>query len=187
MSVCVCVCASIMKYGRSSCFSGTYTLVSDCLGASEEIIQSGTDQEDPPPHPLQENTNTPKLLLEKQRETQWPCKQLQSQCRGEGKFVCGCVWWTGCVGKRQTAREHNNDSNLIYAVHEGGFWLEILTLQHFPFHTRNSHLIKLAISSSRDTTGIGIWLNQGWHDHQRPNHLPEARCLFAYYQWVVPY
>jgi len=57
-----------MKHSRSSCFSGTHTLVSDCLGASEEIIQSGTDQEEPPTPP-QENTNTPKLALEKRRET----------------------------------------------------------------------------------------------------------------------
>lgn len=45
-----------------SCFGGTRSF-SDCLGASEEIIQSGTYQE--VPLPPQKNTNTPEFPLEK--------------------------------------------------------------------------------------------------------------------------
>lgn len=185
----MCVCARQL-WSRSSCFSGTHTLVSDCLGASEEIIQSGTDQEDAPPF---KKTQTHPNSFSRSEEKHSDLANNYSHNEGEreslyvGVYGGLGVWEKDKQRLKERGNNFNNDSNLIYAVHEGGCWLEILTLQHFPFHTRNSHLIKLAISSSRDTTGIGIWLNQGWHDHQRPNHLPEARGSFAYYQWVVLY
>lgn len=131
-----------------------HTLVSDCLGASEEIIQSGTDQEE---HPLPPRKHTHPNSLSRREEKRCDLGNSYSHNVGERESLFVGVWER--AKQRLKVHNINNDSNLICAVHEGGCWLEILTLQHFPFQTRNSHLIKLAISSSRDM--IGIWLNEG--------------------------
>ncbi len=111
--VCVCVCGVWWCVYYEACLPASveHTLVSDCFGASEEIIQSGTDQEEPPPP--RKHTHT----LSRSKEKCCDLANSYSHNVGERESlfvgVCGCVEKTNSVLKcERTQHQQWFKSNL---------------------------------------------------------------------------